>query len=161
MYILGKEKQQKVLKVLEFVSKSEGGWGQRYRDPLSGQEWISFQAHSEYHGGGIRVLRHDPPPAVIDNWLDLCFGSDSEDDFRGLGLELSNQFESWLQVIEWLEGNCSQFPQERVIGFIKQLGVLHPMNHRDPLRKSPIEVEADYHHFVELANRANYLIGLF
>jgi len=161
MYILGKEKQQAVLKSLELISETEEGWTHQYRDTLSGQEWIFFHVHPEYHGGGIPVLRQDPPPAEINSWLELCFGTGSEDDVVGLGLELSNQHESWLLVIEWLESKYSRYSKESITSFIYQLGVRHPTNRRDPLGKSPDEVEEDYQHFVDLAERANCLVSSF
>jgi len=161
MYILGKDKQDIFIKSLQLISQSDGGWVRHYLDQKSGQEWITFQFHPESHGGGITVLRKDPPPDDLKTWIKYCFESENNDDPNGLGMEFSVRHELWPDVICWLEENCSNIPMNRIENFIKILGILLPRNRRNIIGIPHAEVEKDYQHYVNLASRAKQLIEAF
>ena len=161
MYILGKDKQKIFIESLHLIVKSDEEWVRHYLDPKSGQEWITFKFQPEYHGGGITVLRKDPLPDDIKTWIKYCFESENKDDPNGLGMELSDQYELWPDVIGWLEDNWPNIPKGRIKNFIEHLGILLPRNRRNTIGIPPNEVESDYQHFVDLASRAKQLIEAF
>jgi len=159
MYILDHADQESLVESLILVAKADGGWMERYRDPDSGQEWISFQVHGYRQGGGTRILRHEPPPATIEKWMEICFRSDSDDDAYGLAMELSERDDKWPEVVGWLEINRPNLRLPTLKGFIERLGVLHPIDRREVLGKTGEEVAADSERFVDLATRANSLLN--
>jgi len=158
MYILGIKKQDEVLETLEFFTSSDEGWVRYYRAPNTEQEWIMFYPQPESHGGGIRLLRKDPPPDDINDWIEYCFKSENPDDVNGLGLELSRKQDLWPDVINWLEVNYSNIEKERLVRFIELLGITIPMNRKNTIGIPFSEVEKDYQHLVDLSLRAKDIL---
>jgi hypothetical protein len=110
------------------------------------------------HGGGMPVLREDPPPSTLPDWLATCFSSGNEDDIRGLGWELSTDFEKWPAILDWLEANSFKLSSSQVTLFIECLEILHPINRRTIVGKTFAEIEGDYHFFKFMAQRAKRIL---
>ena len=128
-------------------------------DPESGQRWVRFFHHSEAHGGGWPVLRHDPPPTELPEWLAACFRSGDSEDVLGLAWEMSRDPELWPQILEWLESQRHAIDPETVRLFIKHLEILPTLNRRPTTGKHLSVIDADHRHFIELSARARNLIG--
>jgi hypothetical protein len=154
MYVLKPSEQEKLLQRLVLIENLEGGWGAVYNDPSTNTRWLLFPHHSEMQGGGLPILREDPPPSTLPDWLAVCFSSGNEDDIRGLGWELSRDFEEWPAILDWLEANSAMLSPDHVSLFVESLEILHPINRRSIVSKTITEVEEDYHFFEHLAQRA-------
>lgn len=154
MYILNPSEQEKRLQRLILIESLDCGWSAAYEEPSTRNRWLLFRHHGEMHGGGLPVLREDPPPSTLPDWLAACFATGNQDDIRGLGWELSRDFEQWPAVLDWLEDNSAKLQPSQVKLFIESLEILHPDNRRSIVGKTFAEVEADYHFFVDLAQRA-------
>ncbi len=159
MYILKHEEQEKILQKLSLIEVTEGGWTRRYRDPLTGETWTLYYVHSEMHGGGFPVLRKESLPESLLDRLSIAFASNREEDVVGLALDLSSEHERWPEVLDWLEKRRQNLSTEAVDLFVRCLTVMMPLNRRPVLGKPYEEVEADYSHFLRLAERAKGLVS--
>ena len=159
MYNLKSVDQQKLLQHLVPTHTLDGGWTQIFTDPANDSEWILFRHHSERQGGGDPVLRKNPVPEKISDWMMLCFSSGNEDDVLGLAWELSERFEHWQIVLDWLEENSAAFSKSQIRLFLNNLEVLHVWNRRPIIGKSAQEIDEDYHSYLNLAQRAGRIIN--
>jgi len=157
MYIISAIEQEKLLKHLVLVEKRDGGWSAIYKDPTTNTRWFLFRHHSEMHGGGLPILREDPPPPTLQDWLTMCFSSGRDDDIRGLGWELSKDFERWPIILDWLETNKTILSSEQISLFFKCLEIFHIMNRRAIVGKSSHKIDEDYQFFKQLTERARHI----
>jgi hypothetical protein len=72
-------------------------------------------------------------------------------------LELSNDFERWPKILDWLEANPAIYSKSQIGLFVNNLEVLHNWNRRSIIGKSPPEFDEDYRLFLTLAQRAEKL----
>ena len=155
MYILNSSEQKEAIHNLVLTETLDGGWSRKYRNPGTNENWLEFYVS---HGhGGVTILRNDPPPANIAEWLEESFRSNRQDDIVGLALELSEKYETWSEVIDYLEANKNRFLSEQINTFIERLTILHPVNRRPTMNKHITEVERDYQFFCTLSERAKHL----
>ncbi len=159
VYVLDRDKQMQFIERLSFVESTEGGWVRHFIDKETGQKWVLFHAHAEAQGGGLCILRTDPPPSSLAEWLVDSFFSRRRDDVRGIALEFSSRPEDWEEVIEWLEANQERLDKDEIAECLRTLGILHPVNRRDVIGKPYSEVSRDYRHYQDLAERAARLTG--
>ncbi len=157
MYVLKETDQQNLLQQFVLTGTLDGAWTWVYRDPTDNAEWILFLHHSERQGGGRPVLRTNPVPEQLPIWMMLCFSSGNEDDIRGLAWELSNDFECWPKILDWLEADSAIYSKSQIGLFVKNFEVLNVWNRRPINGKSPQEIDEDYHFFLTLAQRAGKL----
>ena len=155
MYILNQQEREKLVRELVLLETLDGGWSRKYRNPETNENWLEF--FISLGQGGITVLRNDPPPADISEWLEQSFSSNRQDDVIGLALELSEKYETWSEVIDYLEANKNRFSSEQINTFIERLTILHPINRRPTMNKHITEVERDYQFFCTLSERAKHL----
>jgi len=158
MYILKEEDQENLLRRFVLTGTLEDGWTWVYRDPADNSKWILFHHHGERQGGGWPVLRTNPVPEQLADWMMQCFTSGNEDDIKGLAWELSNNFERWPKILDWLEANSAIYSKSQIELFVNNLEVLHVWNKRPIIGKYPQEIDEDYHFFLTLAQRAGKLI---
>jgi hypothetical protein len=76
----------------------------------------------------------------------------------GLCLELSQNYDVWSDVIEYLEANKARFEADKVALFMEQLTILNPINRTSTLNKHYTEVEEDSQYFRDLSERARRLL---
>ena len=134
------------------------GWSRRYQDPRTNESWL--EAFISIGHSGVTILRKDPPPENVAEWIEKSFSSNRQEDAVGLALELSGKHETWNEVVEYLEANKGQFAFDKVDTFIKQLTILNPVNRRPVMNKHYTEVEKDYEFFRDLSERARRLLNL-
>jgi hypothetical protein len=72
MYIVKDDDQRLLLQKLVPTKLLDGGWTQVLSDPDTNSEWILFRHHSERQGGGQPVLRKNPVPEQLSEWMTLC-----------------------------------------------------------------------------------------
>jgi hypothetical protein len=159
MYIVKDVDQRLLLQKLVPTKLLDGGWTQVFSDPDANSEWILFRHHSERQGGGQPVLRKNPVPEQLSEWMTLCLSSGNEDDILGLAWELSRDFEHWPDVLDWLEKNSATLSILHIRLFLNNLEILHVTNRRSIIGKNASEIEDDYSYFSNLARRAGKLIG--
>jgi len=159
MYVVNAERQRELLRRLTEVSSDRSSWRRSYTDPTSGQQWILFYHRPEQHGGGRRVLRTDPPPPDLASWLRDCLLTGDSDDPIGVAWELSDEYERWPAILDWLEQNLGSISTGYLRTFLRHLTVLEGTNRRPILGKHFTEIDDDHAHFSALAHRANRLLG--
>ena len=157
MYILKEADQRKLFSQFIRTGTFEGGWTWLYTNPTDNSEWILFHHHSERQGGGWPVFRTNPVPEQLADWMTQCFSSGNEDDINGLAWELSNDFERWPKILDWLEATSAIYSKSQIGLFVKNLGVLHVWNQHPIVGKCPHEIDNNYNFFLTLAQRAEKL----
>jgi len=155
MYILDSSKQAELISNLVLIETLDSGWSKRYQNPITGEKWLKFFVGAGH--GNFPILRNDPPPSDIAEWMEECFSSSDQDNVIGLALELSQKYETWGDVIGYLETNRGRFEAEKIARFIERLTVLSPINRRSTLNKHYTEIEKDAQYFRDLAERARRL----
>ncbi|HJU72500.1 MAG TPA: hypothetical protein VJ717_02055 [Gemmatimonadaceae bacterium] len=150
MYVLNADRQHRALRGLRPLDGSPDDWHMAFVDPESGQRWVRFFHRSEARGGGWPVLRHDPPPAELPEWLAACFRSGDSEDVLGLAWEMSHDPERWPQIVEWLETQRQFIDAETLRLFIKHLEILPTLGKH---------TSANDRHFIELGSRARKLMN--
>jgi hypothetical protein len=158
MYILKQVEQKVLLKRLILTDTLDGGWTRIFIDPISNVGWFLFFHHPEMQGGGLPVLRENPPPKQLSDWLRVCFLSSNDDDIRGLAWELSSEYEQWPDILDWLVANFATISAMQTKLFIENLEILHTRNRRPIVGKTVEEIDKDYRFFMSLAQRARGLI---
>lgn len=159
MYVLGSEEQERLLSNLSIVETTDGGWTKKLVDPNTGEKWILYFPHSSSHGGGQRYLRREPVPEDLAKWVGQCIGSDRHDDTVGAATDLSERYETWGIILDYLEPNLTILSREQVNLFIKTLGILDPQNRYPIVGKHFTEIAADAAYFNELSERASSLLN--
>ncbi len=157
MYILSPSEREEFIRGLVLTETLDDGWSRKYRNPVTGEDWLEIFVSIGH--GGVTILRNDPPPTNVAQWIETCFRSNRQDDVIGLALELSEKYETWAEVIGYLEVNKEKFEAEKIAAFIEQLTVLHSVNRRPTLNKHYTEVDKDYHYFYDLSERAKHLLN--
>lgn len=157
MYILDHDQQEALLRQLVLIEHRDGGWSATYNDPSTKKTWILFRHHGESHGGGMRVLREEPPPKLLSDWLTMCFSSGNSDDVRGLAWELSGGYDQWEGILDWLEARPVVISPGHLKLFIDNLEILPPRNRRSVVGKTIQEIDKDYDFFKGLSKRAKLL----
>ena len=128
-------------------------------EPETNQHWLLFYPQAEYQGRGPGVLRTDPPPDELNDWLSKCLLSGESDDAAEMAMEFNSRHEDWPQILTWLEQNAEMIAPESLDTFIKLLGTLNPMNREETLGKRYREITKDHQHFKDLAERAGDLLS--
>ena len=157
-YVLNGDEQAELLRRLVIVAVDDGNWTERFVDPATEEAWTSYYPRAEQHGGGPRVLRRDAP--TLDGLslrLRACLTSGRLDDAVGLGMDLSNDPESWDAALSHLERERPT-PSAHVQAFLGALGVRHPVNRRSVLNKTLEELNRDAAYVQALAARARRLM---
>ena len=157
MYILNQREQEKLVHDFVLLETLDGGWSRKYRNPRTNEHWLEF--FISVGQGGITILRNEPPPADIAEWLEQSFSSNRQDDVIGLALELSEKYETWSEVVDYLEANKNRFSFEQINTFIERLTILHPINRKPIMDKHYTEIEKDYQFFYTLSERAKHLLN--
>ena len=155
MYILDQHEQDQ--KLSDLVPVRDEDWTRHFVEPETGEPWMLYYPHSEQHGGGPRFLRRGVIPADVTAWVVRLLRDGSAADAMGAGTDLSSEPEVWAAMLDRLETERESLPLDRLRAFIRQLGVLRPMNLRPFLGKADEEVTADAAHFRDLARRAAVL----
>ena len=157
MYILDASEQAELIRGLVLIETLDEGWSRIYRNPVTGEKWLQTFVSSGH--GGATILRNDPSPTTITEWLEMNFSSNRQDDVVGLALELSEKYETWADVVEYLEANQARLDADKIAIFLERMNVLNPSNRRSSLNKHYTEVEKDYQYFRDLSERARRLLN--
>lgn len=165
-YICNKKDIETKLKALIQTGTSEDGWTRFYSDKTNNENWHSTQYESEYHGGGITVLKKLPPP-TIDQLIDIALTSKDINDVTGASLELSErekyQNENFrdkliikLQSIDLY--SLSPFDKERLKTIIYESDLFDSTNQREIVGKHWSEINKDAQYFIDIANTAKQIL---
>jgi hypothetical protein len=155
------------LKSLINTGTSEDGWTHYYRDENNDEIWHSTQYNSEYHGGGVTVLKKLPPPTIVQ-LINIALTSIDLSDITGASRELYErekyQKENFRdELIKKLESynphNLSSFDKERFKTIIYESSLFDSTNIRGIVGKHWTEINKDAQYYSDIASKAKQLLN--
>ncbi len=78
------------LKSLILVKSSDDGWSDFLKGKNNDEDWLLTRYDSEYHGGGISILKR-LPELTIDELIKIAITSDDKNNIEGASIELSQR----------------------------------------------------------------------
>ena len=154
------------LRSLTNTGTSEDGWTQYYIDKANDEIWHSTQYGSEYHGGGVTVLKKLPPP-TIDQLINIALTSIDLSDIVGASRELyerekyqkENFRDELIKKLESLElHNLSSFDKERFKTIIYESSLFDSTNLRGIVGNHYTEINKDAQYYTDIADKAKLLL---
>ena len=154
------------LKTLTKTGTSTDGWTHYYVDNDSKEEWHLTMYKSEYHGGGISVLKRIPEPA-LEELIDIAMTSGETNDIIGASLEMSERekykkedFRTKLlnRLLEVDTSTLTDFEKKRLKIIIYESDLYDATNRRNVLGKHITEIETDAEYYRTAANKAKNIL---
>jgi hypothetical protein len=143
------------LKKLTKTGTSDDGWTNFYIDEDKSEYWLLTQYNSEYHGGGVPVLKRLPEPTV-DELIDIAMTSADTNNIIGASLELSERekynkedFRHRLinRLLQVDTSDLPDFEKERLRIIIYESDLYDATNRRDTIGKHYTEIQKDADYF--------------
>ena len=165
-FICNQDEVEIKLKSLTKTGTSTDGWTHYYVDKSSNEEWHLTRYDSEYHGGGIPVLKR-LPELTIEELIDIAIISKDTNDIIGASLELSERekykkedfrgklLNSLLQVDK---SNLTDFEKERLKIIIYESDLYDATNRSDIVGKHFSEIQKDADYYRANAQRAKGIL---
>ena len=138
---------------------SKGGWEIYYRDPTTGEEWCDFYPSGNRWWEGPPCLMKLPKPSN-DMLIEIACSTEHAEEAAAASLMVAKNPEALDKLMERLEEmgkDADRETHERVGLIIRWASLEWRMNRRPAHGKSYTEVEADYKHFQQVAERARRL----
>lgn len=165
-FICNQDEVENKIKTLTKTGTSTDGWTQYYVDNNSNEEWHLTMYDSEYHGGGVPVLKRLPEP-IIEELINIAMTSSDTNDIIGASLELSKRerykkedFRGRLlnRLLQVDTSNLSDFEKERLKIIIYESDLYDATNRRDIVGKHFREIQNDADYFRTNAQKAKTIL---
>ena len=167
-FICNQSEIESKLKTLSKRGTSAESWTDYYYDKNSNEEWLLTRYDSEYHGGGVSVLKMLPEPS-IEELIDIAMTSLSKNDIRGASLELSERekinkddFRSKLldKLLQVDTSSLNDFEKERLKTIIYESNLYDATNRRNIVGKHFTEIEKDADYFRTISEKAKAILSI-
>jgi len=165
-FICNQDEVEAKLKTLTKTGTSTDGWTHYYVNKNSKEEWHLTRYDSEYHGGGVPVLKRIPEPTV-EELMDIAITSAEINDIIGASLELSERekykkedFRAKLlnRLLQVDTSNLTDFEKERLKIIIYESDLYDATNRRDIVGKHFTEIESDADYYRTAAQKAKSIL---
>ena len=165
-FICNQDQVDSKLKTLTKTGTSREGWTDYYFDKNTNENWLLTRYDSEYHGGGVQVLKRLPEP-TIDELISIAMISRDTNDIIGASLELSERekykkedFRAKLlhRLLQVDTFNLSDFEKERLKIIIYESDLYDATNRRDIVGKHFTEIESDANYYRTAAHKAKNIL---
>jgi immunity protein 27 of polymorphic toxin system len=165
-FICNKDQIDAKLKKLVKVGTAADGWTHYYRDDYTKEQWIFTTYKSEFHGGGIPVLKRIPK-LTIDELIEVALSSTDRNDIIGASLELSererNDKEDFRQkLLQRILGidlsNLTEFDKERIALIIYKSDLHDATNRKEIVGKTIAEIQDDATYYRSAAENAKKIL---
>jgi Immunity protein 27 len=165
-FICNQDEVEAKLKTLTKMGTSTDGWTHYYVDNNSKEEWLLTRYDSEYHGGGVPVLKRIPEPA-LEELIDIAMTSAETNDIIGASLELSERekykkedFRTKLlnRLLQVDTSNLTDFEKERLKIIIYESDLYDATNRRNIVGKHFTEIESDADYYRTAAHKAKSIL---
>jgi len=167
-FICNQNEIESKLRTLFKKGTSAESWTDHYYDKNSNEEWLLTRYNSEYHGGGVSVLKILPEPSIED-LIDIAMTSLDKNDIIGASLELSERekvnkddFRSKLlhKLLKVDTSDLSDFEKERLKIIIYESDLYYATNRRNTVGKHFTEVEKDAEYFREISEKSKTILSI-
>ena len=165
-FICNQDEVEAKLKALTKTGTSTDGWTHYYVDNNSREEWHWIRYDSEYHGGGVPVLKRIPEP-TLEELIDIAMTSAETNDIIGASLELSERekykkedFRAKLlnRLLQVDTSNLTDFEKERLKIIIYESDLYDATNRRNIVGKHFTEIESDADYYRTAAHKAKSIL---
>ena len=165
-FICNQDEVDAKLKTLTKTGTSTDGWTHYYVDQNSNEEWHLTRYDSEYHGGGVSVLKRPPEP-TIEELINIAMSSNDTNDIIGASLELSERekyknedFRAKLlnRLLQVDTSNLTDFEKERLKIIIYESDLYDATNRRNIVGKHFTEIENDADYYRTAAHKAKSIL---
>lgn len=165
-FICNQEEVDSKLRSLTKTGSSDDGWTDFCVDQTTHENWQLTRYHSEYHGGGVPVLKKLPEPA-IDELIDIAMTSFDKNNIIGASLELyereSNKKEDFrdkliTKLLQIDVANLSDFEKERLKIIIYESNLYDATNRRSIVGKYLTEIQVDADYYWTIAEKARKIL---
>jgi hypothetical protein len=166
-FICNQDEVEIKLKTLTKSGTSPDGWTHYYFDKNTNEEWHLTRYDSEYHGGGVPVLKRLPEP-TIDELLNIALTSADKSDIIGASLELSERekykkenFRDKLlsRLLQVDTTKVTNFEKERLKIVIYESDLYDATNRRDIVGKHFSEIQNDADYYQTIAVKAKKILS--
>ncbi len=155
------------VKALTKTGTSDSGWTDFYIDKSKNENWVLTRYKTEYHGGGVAILKR-LPDLSIDELIDIAITSTDIDNILGASLELSEREKyknedfrdkliSRLLLVDI--SDTTEFEKERLKIIIYESDLYDAINRRDIVGKSFAAIENDAKYFRRNAQVAKRILA--
>src|SRR5699024_7892376 len=114
MYVLDHNQQITLIREMIQLRKDSEKWEAYYHHPTTNVMWKSYFPKANDRNRGPKVLRTEPVPEQLEEWLDNCLIDAGLEDAQGLGIELSVNPQIWAQLMEIIEANYRQYNRKQL-----------------------------------------------
>lgn len=155
------------LQSLTKTGTSVEGWTDYFIDNKTNENWLLTRYDSEYHGGGVSVLKKLPEP-TIEKLIDIAMTSFDTNNIIGASLELSERekykkedFRGKLlnRLLQVDTSNLSDFEKERLKIIIYESDLYDATNRRNILGKHFTEIQNDADYYRTNADKAKAILA--
>lgn len=166
-FICNEDEVEIKLKTLAKTGTSVDGWTHYYVDRDSNEEWHLTRYDSEYHGGGVPVLKRLPEP-TIEELINIALTSADTNDIIGASLELSERerykkedFRDKLlnRLLQVNTSNLTDFEKERLKIIIYESDLYDATNRRGIVGKHFAEIDNDADYYRKTAQKAKDILA--
>lgn len=166
-FICNQEAINTKLKSLQKTNVSEDGWTSYYINEHATEEWELTTYESEYHGGGIPILKKQPN-LPISQLIEIALTSKDMNDITGAAIELSEREKyndeifrtellERLQLIDIVE--LSDFEKERLKTIIYDSHLYDPTNKKEIVGKHWTEIKKDAEFYSSISEKAKQILN--
>ena len=165
-FICNQNEVETKLKTLTKTGTSTDGWTHYYVDKNSNEEWHLTRYDSEYHGGGVPVLKRFPEP-TIEELINIAMTSTDTNDIIGASLELSERerykkedFRDRLlnRLLQVDTSHLTDFEKRRLKIIIYESDLYDATNRRDIVGKNFTEIQNDADYFRTNAQKVKNIL---
>jgi hypothetical protein len=165
-FICNQDEVEAKLKTLTKTGTSTDGWTHYYINNNSKEEWHLTRYDSEYHGGGVPVLKRIPEP-TLEELIDIAMISAETNDIIGASVELSERekykkedFRDKLlnRLLQVDTSNLADFEKERLKIIIYESDLYDAKNRRNIVGKHFTEIESDADYYRTAAQKAKIIL---
>ena len=165
-FICNQDEVEAKLKTLTKTGTSIDGWTHYYVDNNSKVEWHLTRYDSEYHGGGVAVLKRIPE-ASLEELIEIAMTSAETSEIIGASLELSERekykkedFRATLinRLLQVDTSNMTDFEMERLKIIICESELYDATNRRNIVGKHSTEIEKDAEYYRTAAYQAKSIL---
>lgn len=136
MYIIDSSQQIQLINEMTQLRKDMEKWEVYYHHPFTNQMWKSFFPKATANNRGPKLLRHEPLPEDLREYLMICLNEDAPENAIGAGIEQSAQIEKWPEIMKILEQDRSQYERSQLRLFLEHLNVENFRQNLDELELS-------------------------
>lgn len=121
MYIVDHDKQIAQINEMKQLRKNSQKYEVYYHHPYTNQMWKGFFPRANGDDLGPKLLRHEPPPANIEEQMNICLRDNIPENAIGLGIEWSARPELWPTIIQALEKQYAHYNRTQIKLFLENL----------------------------------------